>query len=241
MLAAVLLAWSPGAPAETDVRTVAGFHAVEFATPGELTLSRSETESLTLDAAPEVAARIATEVDNGVLRIEVIGNAPLRPKTPILIAVGYRSLDRIAVEGSGFARAGEVAADTLDLKVTGSGRLEIAAFDGQALTAAVAGSGSVQVKALAARTLTASASGSGRLSLAGAVTTQTVSLSGSGGLQALELRSEDTTLNIAGSGTARVWVDGQLNVTLSGSGTVRYRGDPHLRQSVTGSGVVRKE
>lgn len=241
MVGITLLAWIPPVLAETEVRTVAGFHSIEFAVPGELTLSRSDTETLTLDAAEAVQARILTEVENGVLRIEVAGTAPLRSKSPILIAVGYRDLDRIAVEGSGYLRSGAMASDTLDLKVAGSGRLEVAEFEGRTLTAAVAGSGSLHVKALTVESLAGSASGSGRLSLAGSAATQVVSLSGSGGLQALELRSADTTINLAGSGSARVWVDERLNVTLSGSGSVRYRGDPHVRQSVTGSGVVRKE
>lgn len=241
IVGAALLAWIAPALAETEVRVVTAFHAVEFAAPGELTLSRSDAESLTLDAAPEVQARILTEVENGVLRIEVAGTSPLRSKAPILIAVGYRKLDRVGVEGSGYLRSGAMASDTLDLKVIGSGRLEIGTFEGQALTAAVAGSGSLHVKALTAQTLSGSASGSGRLFFAGTVATQVVSLSGSGALQALELRSADATINLAGSGSARVWVDDHLNVTLSGSGRVRYRGDPHVRQSITGSGVVRKE
>jgi len=241
----ILAVWIMGSTAsvsaDTESRTIGDFHSVRFSAPGELTLTRSDTESLEIDAEAKVLERLRTEVVDGVLVIEVAGSEPLRTRLPVRISVGYLNVDTLEVSGSGSLRCDSVRTGSLNLKISGSGRLECAAFEGDTLLTTVAGSGGIFVTQVNAATLAVSLSGSGRASLSGTVGSQTVSLSGSGALRAFDLRSRNATIDVAGSGSARVWVEENLNVTISGSGSVRYRGEPNVRQSIIGSGFVRED
>ena len=241
MLALWQIALAPAAGAETESREIAEFHSVRFEAPGELTLKRTDTVSLDIEAESKVIGRLLTEVVDGVLEIKVAGSEPLRTKQPVRISLGYTKVGELEVSGSGSLKADHLSSPTLKLKVLGSGRLECAGVSGEQMEVSVAGSGGIFVHQTQMATLAMSLSGSGRATLSGAVTSQTVSVTGSGSLRALDLSSRSATVDIAGSGNARVWVEENLNVTVSGSGFVRYRGEPSLRQSIIGSGYVRVE
>jgi hypothetical protein len=68
----------------------------------------------------------------------------------------------------------------------------------------------------------------------------TIKLSGSGGVDASDLRCDDVTVGIAGSGDAMVHASRSLVASIAGTGAVRYSGDPSVQQSIAGSGSVRK-
>jgi hypothetical protein len=59
-------------------------------------------------------------------------------------------------------------------------------------------------------------------------------------IDAGELRCDDVTVGIAGSGDATVHASRKLVASIAGSGAVRYSGDPSVQQSMAGSGSVRR-
>ena len=54
------------------------------------------------------------------------------------------------------------------------------------------------------------------------------------------LQSIDASVNIAGSGEAKIAVRDRLNVTIAGSGDVNYYGDPKVSKTVVGSGSANR-
>jgi Putative auto-transporter adhesin, head GIN domain len=55
-----------------------------------------------------------------------------------------------------------------------------------------------------------------------------------------DLKSDDVSVSIAGSGDAAVNAQKTLSVSIAGSGDVVYTGDAMVKSSVAGSGSVKR-
>ena len=65
-------------------------------------------------------------------------------------------------------------------------------------------------------------------------------IAGSGNIWARDLMSEDSKVQIAGSGNIEVYATRNLDVNVMGSGEVKHRGTAQVSASITGSGSVNK-
>ena len=83
------------------------------------------------------------------------------------------------------------------------------------------------------------ATGSGNIILTGTTKNFSTEINGSGEVHCFNMLSENTRVEIAGSGSAEVHASKQLEVQISGSGDVAYRGTPTINQHISGSGSVR--
>jgi hypothetical protein len=88
------------------------------------------------------------------------------------------------------------------------------------------GSDNVDITGLNAGKFTVNMSGSGDVELAGRATHLEAVLSGAGTLDAKDLKTEETSLNISGSGNANVYASEKLGVEIVGVGEVNYYGNP---------------
>ncbi|MDE3254056.1 MAG: DUF2807 domain-containing protein, partial [Bacteroidota bacterium] len=82
--------------------------------------------------------------------------------------------------------------------------------------------------------------GSGTLTLTGETRDQRIQISGVGNYKAEDLKSENATVRIAGSGDVKVFAANTLDIRIAGVGSVYYKGDPTIKQSVSGSGDVKR-
>ncbi len=64
------------------------------------------------------------------------------------------------------------------------------------------------------------------------------SISGSGNIRSFALISNNSSVNISGSGDADVFVNQHLDADISGSGKIRYQGNATVSTSISGSGNV---
>ncbi|MBI3137926.1 MAG: DUF2807 domain-containing protein [Sphingobacteriales bacterium] len=116
---------------------------------------------------------------------------------------------------------GPVTGNLLDLKVSGSGDLEVQqAAISDKLTGTISGSGSLTV-------------------YSGTTVNESLQLSGSGNMNLTGLQSDKASTHISGSGNIRVKVAQTLDAHISGSGSVYYLGSPVITSHVSGSGRVR--
>jgi len=67
-----------------------------------------------------------------------------------------------------------------------------------------------------------------------------VAIAGSGAVKLMDMRADEVSVNIAGSGDAAVNANKTLAVSIAGSGDVVYSGDATVKSSVAGSGSVKK-
>lgn len=204
-------------PATTAQRPVSGVHAVQLETSGDLTINVGEGEGLTIDAGANVIDGLTSDVVDGTLVLG--GKADAWFGGSIHYTLTVTSLDRIELAGSGNITGAGVP--------TGEGML------------AVSGSGSATLSDLHLTDLTADISGSGGMTVTGASTTASVMISGSGDFDGSGLPTERATVEVSGSGQARVDVSGTLTATTSGSGDVVYTGNPtSVQRDRTGSGDI---
>jgi hypothetical protein len=204
-----------------EERPVSGFSGVHLAGLGTVTIELGDQEALRIEAEDNLLEYFETGVRGGTLWIEQRDNTSLRPKEPVNFYVTAKTLDSVALSGSGGINVPPVSAERFSVDVSGSG--------------------DVAVESLVADSLEATISGSGAADIAGGeVKNQDVTISGSGEYDAREMPSARATVSVNGSGKATVWARDDLQVDISGSGDVRYVGDPTLNQSVTGSGDVER-
>lgn len=103
----------------------------------------------------------------------------------------------------------------------------------------VAGAANVMGENLMLDSLDVNLSGAGSLLLGGSANAVAISISGAGSFDTTGLISPHTTVNMTGSGSARVNATELLEVTISGAGTVFYTGSPEVRQNISGIGEVK--
>jgi hypothetical protein len=95
------------------------------------------------------------------------------------------------------------------------------------------------IRGLRGGRLILSSNGSGEFFADGWVDVIEAEFSGSGGADLAELKADDVSIAINGSGRARVHANRAISAAVNGSGRLTYRGDPsQVRESVDGSGSI---
>ena len=218
--AALLSRNALAASSVTEVRPVSGFDEIEWRTAGEMWVTQSARERLTIEAEPAVQRLLTTEVRQRRLVIGV-GPGSFTTRLPIRFRIETPSLRVFSSHGSGDAHIGAWTGERFLLVVGGSGDVVIDSLKAELLDVRLSGSGGSEVRA-------------------GQVTTQTVALSGSGSHVAFGLSSARVDVRASGSGSAQVFASERLMARISGSGDIEYRGRPALTQQVSGSGRVNR-
>jgi hypothetical protein len=241
-----------------DVRDFSG---VELATFGDLVIEMGEEESLRVEAEENLIEYFEATVEDGTLKIEEREFVALHPTKPVKFYLTAKTLDTVAVtgsgnvdapdleaerititvSGSGDVEADDLSADEIALKLSGSGSLDIEGCDAGSQEIAVSGSGDVRIDELQADEVVVRISGSGSVRVSsGEADEQRVSVYGSGDYHAKGLASEECGVALTGSGSADVRVSERLDVKITGSGDVDYIGNPEISRVITGSGDLAK-
>ena len=172
------------ASAESETRTTAPFHAVNFSGSWNVDVKVGKENSVVIEGKKDIVAKVKTEVVDGELRVELensifslfgrndLGNLTAHITTPDLTAFmlsgsGRGDIDgltagttRIVLDGSGDIKArGKL--DSLALVVNGSGTADLSALETAKASATINGSGDATIDP--SETLTAVVNGSGQV------------------------------------------------------------------------------
>lgn len=209
------------AQTKTEQRDVSGFNEVLFDSVGELRIEQGGSESLSIEAEPDVLSKITSRVEGKRL---VLGMSSGRvvAREPIVFRLQVRELRRLEMRSAGEARLAALDAGSLALVVSGSGDIDCENITAKKLDVRVPGSGSVSLAGGRADSLHIAIGGSGTVD-AGGVTSQTAEAS------------------VDGSGDVTVGATERLKASIGGAGTVRFRGNPKVEQSITGAGTIERE
>lgn len=208
-----------------EVIPVSGFNGIHFKSVGKIMLSQGETEGLTIQADPEVRARIHTEVKDGILWIT--------QETDWKDWTGFRLIDK------GMTIYHVKMKDIQSLTVSGVGSVDCAEINSDALSITLSGPGTLTVGAVKANSLSVEISGVGSVDIAGKCAEQHLNLSGAGSYQGTRMETQRTTIKLSGVGNARVWANELLDATISGAGGIEYYGEAKVNQKVSGLGVIK--
>ena len=205
-----------------QTRNTGSFEAVRVADGLDVVVSTGATHAVRVEADENLLEYITTERDGDVLVVQTRDNYNLSPKAGLKVYVTAPTLEAIAISESGSVTSASKlsAPDKFDIDVTGSGDVTLD---------------------LNAPEVTAEATGSGNIRLTGTTRNFKGEITASGELHCFDLMSENTVVEISGSGSAQVHASKTLEVSIAGSGDVRYRGSPRIDQRISGSGSVRSE
>ncbi|TCZ70576.1 head GIN domain-containing protein [Flaviaesturariibacter aridisoli] len=205
----------------TQSRSVGSFDRVEITGSVDVELAQAAAPGVRVETDENLQEYVETEVDGNTLHIRTRSGVNLREHAGLKVFVSAASFREVEVTGSGnVAGAGKLSGDKMQLRVTGSGnaRLDV---DVPQMEVEVTGSGTVL--------------------LSGTTRVFRSETHGSGTIKAFGLLSEETRVEVSGSGDAEVFASKKLEVEVSGSGDVAYKGTAAVvHQEVHGSGSVRK-
>ena len=203
----------------TESRDVRDFDRVSLTGSGEVVITQTGEESLTVETDDNLMQYVRTEVTGGTLNLGIDTDGRSISPTRLRFTLTVKDVD--------------------GLKISGSGDITTGDFDTERLEVEVSGSGDVRIDALTVENVVVRISGSGDVELAGEATGQDIDISGSGKYRAGDLSSAEAKVTISGSGDATVWVTDSLDVRISGSGSVDYFGNPTTDLSGSGSGKIK--
>ncbi|MFC2114969.1 head GIN domain-containing protein [Bacteroidota bacterium] len=202
-----------------EVRDVSDFTTISLGIHAELYLTQGSPQKLVIEASEDQLGNIETVVKEGHLRIK--SDRSITRFKDVKIWITVPTVEAIALSGSGKIMAETaINSEELDLKISGSGKLNIDELQAEELGAAI--------------------SGSGNLYLSGSAEEAEIRISGSGSVFASGLKVAECGVKISGSGSCEVDATGELNAAISGSGRVTYFSNPQIDAAVSGSGRVKK-
>jgi hypothetical protein len=196
----------------------------------EVMIKQGPCESLTIEARPDVFAKIKTEIRNGRLNVQLGGS--WMGKISAALAT---SLTRPQI------KYGFTVKKLTDLQITGLAHVDVAHLETDRLAVRFSGMGDMNIDALKAEQLEIEQSmpGACRIAASGRVTCQRVSLRGLSDYSADRLESKRATVALKGpGGHAVIRVDDELDVAVTGPGSVEYYGHPRVTKKISPMGVV---
>ena len=202
------------------------FTSLRVEIPAEVTLLQGETNRVQADIPRRWRDRLVIRNERGTLVIDERRNQlfSLTTDKP-RFTITMPTMENLTLSGSAELRSEDRwEGEQIDISLSGSGRMRLAALSAERVEATVSGSGSLgiaEVEALQVR----------------------LRSSGSGELVAGRLRCEEVDLRSSGSGDINLAVEtGVLDASSSGSADLSLRGRVEtLRLGTSGSGTVRGE
>jgi hypothetical protein len=202
-------------------RQVGDFSGVTGMGSINIIVSNGPSSSLRIEADENLLEYIETTNNNGTVEVYTREGYNINPKSGIRVYATAPAFHRLDVSGSGTIKSTG--------KINGKNELHTE----------VSGSGDIKLEVDAPR-IEAEISGSGSVTMAGNTKDFSAQVSGSGDVHCFNLMSENTEIDIAGSGNAEIFASKSLDVDVAGAGDVRYKGNPTIKQSIAGSGSIRK-
>ncbi|HYD36378.1 MAG TPA: head GIN domain-containing protein [Allosphingosinicella sp.] len=219
-----LLALAAALPAGAAERrhSVTDFDRVEVDGPYQVTLRTGLVAGARVEGSADAIERVSIDVQGNRLRIRRSQNAwggyPGDKTGPVKVSLTTRELRAASVVGSGSLEVDRARGLRVDLSVSGSGRLAVAAVDTDNLVVGLIGGG--------------------RIALAGRTRQLKATVQGSGDLAAAGLRAEDARITADTAGTVTVAVARAVTLKASGPGDVEIIGAPSCTVEGEPSGNV---
>jgi len=205
----------------TSERNVSTFKKIRCSGSYDVELTQGSSSSLKIKTDGNILSYIVTDVDGDELNIHTKEGVNLHSSNKIKLYITTDKLEGFKLAGSGNVTTTNKfsGGDHLDLDISGSGNLH---FD--------VNTPSIQ----------SSISGTGDIYISGETKDSKIEIAGSGNYHAEDLKAENATVRIAGSGDARLFAEHALDINIAGVGSVYYKGNASVSQNIAGSGKIKK-
>ncbi len=206
---------------ETKEKSLSSFDELEISGAFKVKLVPSDNYRAVIEADENLHEYIQVNQDGDRVRIRMKNNVNFKTSRSIKVTVFGSNIRRVELAGSCQLQSGGLLEndDRMELTIAGSGDAEL------------------EVKT---PEMKVNIGGSGKVMMKGKTRDLKLSIAGSGDFEGESLLSENTDINIAGSGGAKVFSSLSLKVSIAGSGDVYYAGDPaDVKKSIAGVGRVK--
>jgi hypothetical protein len=210
-----------------DKRAVKDFERVILRGYGEMTIRQGAEELLEIEADEELLPQIKTEVEDRILKIDVIENWIDRMEA--IFSKGFES-QRIKYDLS--------LKNLNGLDIAGAAMLRGADLKSTDLSLRLGGAANIDLRGLSVGRLKIDFPGAGSIHLEGEAEEQTVRVSGAGAYRTPHLKSQRANVDLTGVGSVVIWAEGTLDAHVSGVGRVEYYGSPEVTKTIQGLGRV---
>ena len=201
----------------TQELVVDEFHSLRLRGSSNVFITQGDFH-VTVEGQQNIIDNIELDVKDGEWEIEF--EECQRDFTKLEFHISMPEIRSLEVSGAGdIIGENDFEVNDIDLKVDGSGSIQVTLIDAIDVDARISGSGKINVK--------------GNANYIGS------KISGSGDLETFDLETNIGNINISGSGDAEVTVFDELDVKISGSGDVYYKGNPLVNVDITGSGDLK--
>lgn len=205
----------------TQQRSVSSANKIKCAGSYDVQLTQGSPLSVKIEADDNLQEYIVTENDDDGLSIHTRHDVNIDPSKKIKVYITTDKLEHFELTGSGTVVTTNkfTGSDHLDLSIAGNGNIH---FD------------------VNTPLVNSTISGTGDIYLTGETRDSKIEIAGSGNYHADNLKSENATIKIAGTGDAYLFADSTLNIDIAGVGNVNYKGNPSVTQNIAGTGKIKK-
>jgi len=205
----------------TSERNIQTVHAVRCAGSYDVQLTQGSPTSVKIEADENLQQYIVTDLNGDGLSIHSKEDINVDPSQKIRVYITTDRLEEFKLAGSGTV--------TTQNKFTGGSHLNLD----------ISGSGSMHFD-VNTPGIDCSISGSGDMYLSGETKDSKIEIAGTGNYHADDLKSENATVKIAGTGNAWLYAENSLNINIAGMGNVNYKGNASVTQNIAGTGKIKK-
>jgi hypothetical protein len=203
-------------------RTVGAFKAVSSRGSFDVYVQNSASSSLSIEADENLLPYIEAEVRGDELQISFKKGLSYDSENPINIYVAAPEINEFELAGSGdiISQSSISSKGKLIFSIRGSGNVK-ATVDAPSVESEVAGSGNI--------------------SLSGFTKDFSATVKGAGNINCFDLKTENTNIEVSGSGDAEVYASVSVAATIRGAGSVLHKGNGVVTKSeIHGSGSISK-
>jgi len=202
---------------ETEYRRAGYFNRIEVLVGAEVILTQGPARDIQIEAENNIIPRIITRISGNTLIID--SNGGLYSNKKIKIWIQTPDVYGIYVGSSGRVISdNKILGKNLELELSGSGLIDVAADMTNDVDALLSGSGLIYLEGDARNAI--------------------YTMTGSGKIESFGMHADNADVQINGSGRCETTAYNYLDVVISGSGTVWFRGSPRISHRITGSGRV---
>ncbi len=217
----------------TDTRIMSPFNALSNECALDISYIPSNEYKVFINMDEQYARKLVTEVQNGMLRIYMDGNAVKMDDDKYVVIVYAPVLVEVHNTGSGDVELANLTLTNLTLENSGSGDIELTMARYQqsdaprTLTIRNRGAGDVECECFVSQ-LSVENEGSGDVDLKGTTTELTITCIGAGDVEADELTAERAVITAKGTAKVVATVTGLAKVSKSGTSDIRILGDAQV-------------
>lgn len=203
----------------TETLSLEDFDKVDFMFGKRVIISQGTTQEVKVSGQANIIDKLKTEVIDG--KWTITAEDGCYENYELLIEITIPNLKASKLIGSGSMIINDFSEqEDLSINITGSGDMTLNKFEG-------------------ITNLDVSIQGSGDFNATQYISTLEkldLNIAGSGSYLGYNISSEESNINIVGSGNAQITAINTLIARISGGGNISYKGSPTITQNIIGSG-----